>query len=281
MKDEFDRHVGIASAKWRTAHGIKHRPYYLQRVNELQRAAESGHTESYYDLGWLLKDGVLDTRGRYVVKPALKKAVYYFAKAAEGGHSGALLALGYCYDNAQGVGQNTEKALLCYTKVWKVHHDPTAALNIAAIHRDLGNLRLAFRWWRKVADTGIDGDAFVDIGYCLYYGIGVKAQQSKALAAFRHACRSKFIIEFGREEAFYHLAVASLDQTNGHNIQRARKLLLKANVDDDYPEARELLAQLDNKSVPVPCRCRRFLKRSILGQSACVLHRPLKKMALS
>ncbi len=273
--------MGIASAKWRIAHGIRHRPYYIQRAAELQWAAEQGNAESYYDLGWLLKDGVVDTRGRYVVKPALKKAFNYFQKAAELGNQYGLAALGYCYDNGDGVTQSKEKALLCYTKVWKAHHESTAAHNIATVHRDLGDLRLAFRWYQKAANTGVDGDAFVDIGYCLYYGIGVRSHKSKALAAFRLACRSKFIIEFGREEAFYHLAVASLDRTGGQNKQRTRKLLLRANVDDDYHEARELLAQLNEKNIPVPCRCRRRLNRSILGQAACALHQPLSRVALS
>lgn len=269
--------MGIASAKWRIAHGIKHRPYYIQRAAELQWAAEQGNSESYWELGWLFKDGVVDTRGRYVVKPALKRAFNCFQKAAELGNPYGLNALGYCYDLGHGVRANKKKALLYYIKAWKAHHEPCPASNIATIHRDLGNLRLAFRWYRKAADTGVDGDAFVDVGYCLYYGIGVKTQKSKALAVFQLACRSKFITELGREEAFYHLAVASLDRTGSHSKQRTRKLLLRANVDNDYPEARELLAQLNGKGLPVPCRCRRFLSLSILGQAACALHRPLDK----
>lgn len=271
---DVDEYMAIASAKWRTAQGIRHRPYYIQRVAELQWEAGLGKAESYSELGWLHKDGIVDTRGRYVVKPALKKAFQCFEKAAKLGESSGLIALGNCYDEGHGVRQSREKALACYTKVWKEHHDSIAAANIATVHRDLGDLRQAFRWYRKAADTGLDGDAFVDIGYCLYYGIGVKSDKSKAVAAFRLACRSKFITDFGREEAYYHMAVASLDRTGRHNKPRIRKLLLRANVDDDYSEARELLAQLDENRVPVPCRCRRFLRRSIRGQASCALHRP-------
>jgi len=186
-----------------------------------------------------------------------------------------MMALGSCYDYGRGVRQDKKKALRYYTNAWKANHESTAAHNIATIHRDRGNLHLAFRWWRKAADTGVDGDAFVDVGYCLYYGIGVRRQTTKALDAFRQAYESKFITEYGREEACYHKAVALLDQTGGNDKQQIRELLESANVDDDYPEARELLMQLNEKSDPVPCRCRRHLNRSIPGRAACALHRPL------
>jgi tetratricopeptide (TPR) repeat protein len=275
MRDELDRHMGIASAKWRIAHGIRHRAYYIQRAAELQWDAEQGKSESYWELGCLLDEGVVDTRGRYVVKPAQKKAFNYFQKAAELGNRSGMMALGYCYDCGRGVRQSKEKALLYYTKVWNAHHDSCAASNIACVHRDLGNLRLAFRWYLKAADTGVDDDALVDVGYYLYYGIGVRRHRAKALDAFRQAYESRFITEFGREEAYYHTAVALLEQRGGYDKQQIRELLKSANVDDDYPEARELLAQLNEKIAPVPCRCRRHLNRLILGQTTCALHRPL------
>lgn len=275
MRDAFDRHIGISWAKWRTANGIRHRPYYIRRKAELQRAGELGNAKAYCELASLLEDGIVDTRGRYVVKPALKKAFNYFQRAAELGSHIGLAALGYCYDNGDGVKQNKKKALYYYTKAWKADYGPGAASNIATIHRDWGNLRLAYRWYRKAADTIIDGDAYVNVGYCLCYGIGVRRNKTKALDAFRQAYESKYITEFGREEAYYHAAVALLDKRGGCDKQQVRELLENANVDDDYPEAGELLAQLNESIAPVPCRCRRHLKKSIPGHAACAVHRTL------
>jgi TPR repeat protein len=142
---------------------------------------------------------------------------------------------------------------------------------IATVHRDLGRIRRAFEWWQKAAAAG-DGGAFVDLGYCLYYGLGVRRDAAKALIAFRRAGRQTNISEWEREEAHYHRAVAHLDRGDRGDIARARGLLTRANVDDDYVEARSLLAQLDEKARILPCRCRRGLNRDVAGQAPCVPH---------
>jgi hypothetical protein len=47
--------------------------------------------------------------------------------------------------------------------------DPTASNNIAAQYRELGDLRRAFQWWKRTAGPS-DGDAWLEVGYCLQYG---------------------------------------------------------------------------------------------------------------
>ena len=47
--------------------------------------------------------------------------------------------------------------------------DATASNNIAATYRELGNFQRAFQWWRLTAGLK-DGDAWLEVGYCLQYG---------------------------------------------------------------------------------------------------------------
>src|SRR6516225_12254896 len=51
--------------------------------------------------------------------------------------------------------------------------DSTASNNIAVAYRELGDFRRAFQWWRRTAGPK-DGDAWLEVGYCLQYGIGTR-----------------------------------------------------------------------------------------------------------
>jgi TPR repeat protein len=142
--------------------------------------------------------------------------------------------------------------------------------NVAILYRDMGNHRRAFTWWRKAAVAG-DGDAWVDLGYCLQYGIGVRPSPSEARHAFEQAMQADVITEYGQEEARYHLALLHLDTGGPAGAKRAAALLAEASHDGDYAEATALLANL--ASVPTQaCRCRRGLRRHIKGQIACPMH---------
>jgi TPR repeat protein len=112
----------------------------------------------------------------------------------------------------------------------------------------------------------------VAVGYCYYYGLGVRQDRAEAAASFRRARKGIFISDCGREEALYHLAVAYLDRPGSRSRGQVRPLLATANVDDDYPEARDLLAQLDAGAALRPCRCRRGWYTRIAGQAACAVH---------
>lgn len=59
----------------------------------------------------------LNTKGmEYAVDGNYIKAVEYFQKAAEQGHTEAQLNLGYCYDKGYGVAQNYTEAAKWYHK---------------------------------------------------------------------------------------------------------------------------------------------------------------------
>jgi TPR repeat protein len=245
---------------------------FSRRVKQLKQAADSGSARATFELGCLLEEGVVDGHGRQVVAPALVKAVAAYRCAAALGDPGAWLNLGLCYDYGKGVRRSQRRALLCYLDLWKAKRDPSAANNAATVYRDYGDSRAAFRWWRKAAEAG-DRTALVDVGYCLYNGIGVRRDEAEALDAFRRASRSTYISAFELEEALYHRAVVHLDRGGAANRTKARLLLMRANRDDDFEQARELLAQLSSARRPIPCRCRRGWRRSIKGQAPCALHR--------
>ena len=143
--------------------------------------------------------------------------------------------------------------------------------NIAVAYRALGNRRRAFEWWRRAAGPQ-DGDSFVEVGYCLQYGIGVKRDLAAAMKAYRDALNNRFITPHGREEALYHLAVAHLDLGGGRHRHRAIVLLRRASADGDYPAASRLLTAVDLGPVETICRCRRSLRASLGGRRQCRLH---------
>jgi tetratricopeptide (TPR) repeat protein len=142
--------------------------------------------------------------------------------------------------------------------------------NVAILYRDMGNHRRAFKWWRKAAAAG-DGDAWVDIGYCLQYGIGVRPSASEARHAFEKAIQADLITEYGQEEARYHLALLHLDTKGTAGAGRAATLLAEASHDGDYAEAVALLSNVASEPTQA-CRCRRGLRRRIKGQVECPKH---------
>jgi hypothetical protein len=86
---------------------------------------------------------------------------------------------------------------------------------------------------------------------------------------FRRALRAGDTSHFGREEAFYNLAMADVDSGNR---RRAIPLLEQANQDNDYPEAASLLAQIRANTELRPCRCRRHLNKHLRGHAKCPQH---------
>lgn len=114
--------------------------------------------------------------------------------------------------------------------------DPTAAGNIAATYREIGNRRRAFHWWQKAASLQ-DGDAWLEVGYCLQYGIGTKMNVRAAVRSYRNALAAYYITEYAKEEAQYHLAIALIDSGNHRSRREVRLLLQQAAEDSDFLQA--------------------------------------------
>jgi TPR repeat protein len=144
--------------------------------------------------------------------------------------------------------------------------------NVAAAYRILGKFRLAARWYKRAAEKG-DGDAMTDWGYCLQHGVGVRRDERSAERTYRSAIACKWITDFSREEAMYHLAILLLGRRSASSRRAAAKLLRVANADRDYPQAQALLRIVRSADDGKVCICRRHL-RPRLARRHCPLHGP-------
>ena len=146
--------------------------------------------------------------------------------------------------------------------------------NVAAAYRILGKFRLAARWYKRAAEHG-DGDALTEWGYCLQHGVGTRKDEMAAERAYRAAIASKWITDYAREEAMYHLAVLLLGRPSASSRRAAVNLLRAANVDEDYPQAEAFLRTTGSADARYFCICRRHL-RPRLAKRHCPLHGPQK-----
>jgi TPR repeat protein len=162
-----------------------------------------------------------------------------------------------------------------YIHKWRriaVRGDSGAMSNVAAAYRILGKFRLAARWYKRAAEQA-DGDAMTDWGYCLQHGVGLRKDEKSAERVYRSAIASKWITDYSREEAMYHLAVLLLGRQSVPARRAAAKLLRVANADGDYPQAEALLRIVGSADVRNVCICRRRL-RPRLAKRHCPLHGP-------
>jgi TPR repeat protein len=162
-----------------------------------------------------------------------------------------------------------------YIRKWRpkaVRGDSTAMSNVAAAYRILESFRLAARWYERAAEHG-DGDALTEWGYCLQHGVGTRKNERAAERAYRAAIASKWITEYGREEAMYHLAVLLLSRQSISARRDAVNLLRAASADGDYAQAQTLLRTIGSADVRNICICRRRL-RPRLAKRQCPVHGP-------
>jgi TPR repeat protein len=168
----------------------------------------------------------------------------------------------------------TKERELTYIRKWRPkarHGDTMAMSNVAAAYRILNNARNTYKWYKRAADYGAD-HAFLEIGYCLHTGYGVRRNHDIAKKAYRKAIMGKYISEYAKEEAMYLLAVLMLIEGSAKARGKAIALLRKASRDKDYPQALVLLDRLPSEKVIPICLCRRCLRRG-LAILRCPLHR--------
>ena len=96
------------------------------------------------------------------------KAVEWYTKAAEKGHSSAMYNLGYCFEKGEGVEQNSTKAVEWYTKAAEKGNS-TAMNNLGdCFEKGEGveqNSTKAVEWYTKAAEKG-HSTAMYNLGYC-------------------------------------------------------------------------------------------------------------------
>jgi TPR repeat protein len=221
---------------------------YKMSVSQWQRLlarAKQGDPEAEWRVAECYGDGCENRNGKIIVKRSRRKAAEWLRRAAEHGLAAAQNNLGVLLGDGAGVEKNAKEALLWLRKAFD--GGDSCAANIAITYRQIGNFRAAVKWFRKAADAG-DGEALIQLGIHYYWGKGVRKNTKEAVRCFRRATNAnvKDISGAGREDAFFFLAVAySEGEGVRTSIPRARKLLLRANVDDDHPAARKMLRQLE------------------------------------
>jgi TPR repeat protein len=229
---------------------------WRDHVASLRKKAGAGDVAAITGLGVTLLEGIQDRNGQSIVRRNPRAAVALLHQAATSGDAAAASSLGYAYDTGLGAKPSVKKAIRWYRQAVR-GGSSTAATNLATIHRDAGNSRLAFQWWKRSEEI------------CYQYGIGARKNAANAKRMFRRAIASRNISQYGREEAMYHLAVQFIDEGK---LRLALPLLKRASADDDFPEAASVVNQIKTKSDYVPCRCKRFVNKKLRGHTKCVLH---------
>jgi TPR repeat protein len=208
----------------------------LVRARNGDRDAEWGVADRY-------ADGCKDKRGKVIVRRSATKAARWFRRAAEHGSGSAQNNLGVLLGNGNGVRKNVGEALLWLRKAHRAG-DPCAAQNIAVTYRENGDLKTAFKWFRRAAEAG-DGDALIQLGIHYYWGKGVRNNPRAAIRCFRAATKVKNISGMGRDDAFFFLGIAHHEGRGVQaSIPNAKKFFKQANIDSDHVAADKMLSKL-------------------------------------
>jgi TPR repeat protein len=117
------------------------------------------------------------------------EAATLYRKAAEQGHAGAQLALGFCYKNGQGVDPSSSEAIKWWSKAAEQGY-AAAQYNLGLCY-DKGygvnkNSSTAVEWWLKSAVQGY-ADAQYNLGACYAQGEGALLNQEEAVKWYRKA----------------------------------------------------------------------------------------------
>jgi len=219
---------------------------YKTSVSEWQSLlarARNGDREAEWGVADRYADGCKDRRGKVIVRRSAAKSAQWFRRAAEHGSATAQNNLGVLLGNGNGVRKNVAEALLWLKKAFRAG-DSCAANNIAITYRENGDLRRAFKWFRRAAEAR-DGDALVQLGIHYYWGKGVRRNPRAAVRCFRAATKTKNISGMGRDDAFFFLGIACHEGRGVQaSIPNAKKFFKQANIDGDHAAADKMLHKL-------------------------------------
>lgn len=157
-------------------------------IVDLLRLAKTGKSSSQTQLAYRYYDG----KG---IKKDLKKAVYWFKKAAEQGDDAAQVRLGICYVEAIGVERNYEQGLYWITKA--VEQDNAHAKYALGFCYSIGwgveeDHLLSVKWYKKAAEQGF-ALAQINLAWCYIQGYGVDKDYNEALKWLKKNHRRKDI----------------------------------------------------------------------------------------
>jgi len=238
-----------SESPWRVTRRDSNWPSYAYKTSvsewrTLLARAKGSDPEAEWEVADRYADGCKDKHGKIIVRRSAKKAAQWFRQAAEHGNSSAQNNLGILLGNGNGVRKNVDEALFWLRKAFHAGHHAYVAQNIAITLRENGDLKTAFKWFRKSADAG-DDDALIQLGIHYYWGKGARKNPRAAVQCFRKATKARNICEWGRDDAFFFLGIAYCEGGGVKaSIPTARRLFKRANIDGDHLAAGRMLLLL-------------------------------------
>ena len=213
----------------------------------LLKKAKLGDSNAQFEVGCYYDDG-LKINNKVIVKANIKKAVKWYTKSAEQDNVSAQDALGTTYSSGDREIKINIKKAKKWTRRALRQGSSMSAYNLGTIYRDLGNLKKAFKLYKKSVKMG-DTDANLDLFLCYYFGIGIEKNikiAKKHLKEITKKERPNFVSLRTYENAFYWSAMIIFieESVNTKNIKQIRCLLEIANEDNDHELANELLNKI-------------------------------------
>ncbi len=127
--------------------------------------------------------------GKNGVQQSFEEAVKWLKKAAEQGHAGAQVMLGWCYQRGQGVEQSYTEAFKCFKKA--AEQGNAKAQNCLARCYEKGqgveqSYTKAVEWYKKAAEQG-DAHGQYCLARCYEKGQGVEQSYTEAVKWYKKA----------------------------------------------------------------------------------------------
>lgn len=175
--------------------------YYTQTLVDL---AEKGDVQAQNTLGIVFQEG----NG---IEKDLQKAVYWYAKAVEGGSPNAMVNLGAMYLQGKGVDQNFETAINLYKRAADLNNQ-AALYNLARLYLAGAGVEknpvLGFEYAKRAADGAIQttvynendadrrdesevyGDALLLVAVCYRSGLGTAPDMKLSMKYAKRAAEA-------------------------------------------------------------------------------------------
>jgi uncharacterized protein len=225
--------------------GFPSHPYKMTGAawKRLLRRAELADAEAQWEVAERHFDGCTDRSGKILVNRSPRKGREWLQRAADGGCAAAQNTLGVLLGNGDGFDKDPHKALIWLKRAFR-GADSCAPNNVAITYREVGNFRRSVTWFRRSVSLG-DDSARIQLGIHYYWGIGIQQNTAAAIRCFRQATKARNLSEADRDDAFFYLGIAYLEGKGVKaSVQIARRLLKRANVDNDHPAAQRVLSAL-------------------------------------
>ncbi|GLQ20812.1 tetratricopeptide repeat protein [Algimonas porphyrae] len=153
---------------------------YAGALPKLRQAAEAGHADAQYHLGWMYRHG-------HGVEQSNEQGTKWLRRSAEGGNAAAMTDLGFAYEHGKGITKNEDMATHWYRmaaengNVQGMHNFANAYSRGYGIQQ---SHEMAAHWYRKASDNG-HASAAVNLGFMHEKGNGVAQSLSEAARLYK------------------------------------------------------------------------------------------------